>query len=38
MIAERYAECETMAALAPEFGVGEATIWRSFRGQEGTAG
>lgn len=38
MIAERYAECETMAALAPEFGVGEATIWRSLRGQEGTAG
>jgi hypothetical protein len=32
MIAERYAKGETMAALASEFGVGEATVWRVLRG------
>jgi transposase len=34
MIAERYAKGETMAALASEFGVGEATVWRALRGKE----
>jgi DNA invertase Pin-like site-specific DNA recombinase len=33
MIAERYAEGETMAALASEFGVGEATVWRALRAE-----
>jgi DNA invertase Pin-like site-specific DNA recombinase len=28
-IAERYANGETMAALAHEYGCGEATIWRA---------
>jgi DNA invertase Pin-like site-specific DNA recombinase len=32
MIAERYAKGETMAALAAEFRVGEATVWRALRG------
>jgi DNA invertase Pin-like site-specific DNA recombinase len=32
MIAERYAQGETMAALAKQFGVGEATVWRAVRG------
>jgi DNA invertase Pin-like site-specific DNA recombinase len=37
MIAERYAKGETMAALAEEFGVGEATVWRALHpGTEGT--
>ena len=36
MIAERYAQGETMAALASEFGVGEATVWRALRGREAT--
>jgi DNA invertase Pin-like site-specific DNA recombinase len=31
MIAERYAKGETMAALASEFGVGEAAVWRVLR-------
>jgi DNA-binding MurR/RpiR family transcriptional regulator len=31
VIAERYAKGETMAALASEFGVGEATVWRALR-------
>jgi len=31
MIAERYASGETMAALAREFSVGEATVWRALR-------
>jgi DNA invertase Pin-like site-specific DNA recombinase len=30
-LAERYASGETMAELAREYGVGEATIWRSLR-------
>jgi DNA invertase Pin-like site-specific DNA recombinase len=33
MIAERYARGETMAALAAEFGVGEATVWRALRSE-----
>ena len=33
MIAARYAKGETMATLASEFGVGEATVWRALRGQ-----
>jgi transcriptional regulator with XRE-family HTH domain len=33
VIAERYAKGETMAALASEFGVGEATVWRALRGE-----
>jgi len=33
MIAERYAKGETMAALASEFGVGEATVWRALRAE-----
>ena len=33
MIAERYAKGATMAALASEFGVGEATVWRALRGE-----
>ena len=33
LIAERYAKGETMAALASEFGVGEATVWRALRGE-----
>jgi hypothetical protein len=33
MIAERYASGETMAALASEFSVGEATVWRALRGR-----
>jgi DNA invertase Pin-like site-specific DNA recombinase len=35
MIAERYARGETMAALAADFGVGDATIWRALRGRAG---
>jgi len=31
IIAERYAQGETMAALAKQFGVGEATVWRAVR-------
>ena len=31
MIASRYASGETMAALAREFSVGEATVWRTLR-------
>src|SRR5262245_10508635 len=31
-IAERYAAGETMAALAREYGCGEATIWRALQG------
>ena len=31
MIAERYASGETMATLASEFSVGEATVWRALR-------
>jgi hypothetical protein len=31
MIAERYAKGETLAALASEFGVGEATVWRALK-------
>ncbi|WP_315742319.1 MULTISPECIES: recombinase family protein [unclassified Bradyrhizobium] len=31
-IAERYASGETMAALAQEYEVGEATIWRALQG------
>jgi DNA invertase Pin-like site-specific DNA recombinase len=38
MIAERYAKGETMAALASEFGVGEATVWRALRGQPAALG
>jgi transcriptional regulator with XRE-family HTH domain len=34
MLAERYAKGETMAALASEFGVGEATVWRALHGKE----
>lgn len=30
-IAQRYADGETMAALAAEYGVGEATIWRALQ-------
>ena len=30
-IAERYAAGETMAALAREYKVGEATVWRALR-------
>lgn len=33
IIAERYAAGNTMAALAAEFGVGEATVWRALRGE-----
>ena len=33
MIAARYAKGETMATLAAEFGVGEATVWRALRGE-----
>jgi DNA-directed RNA polymerase specialized sigma24 family protein len=33
IIVERYARGETMAALASEFGVGEATVWRALRGE-----
>jgi DNA invertase Pin-like site-specific DNA recombinase len=33
MIAERYARGETMAALASEFSVGEATVWRALRSE-----
>src|SRR6516164_8106599 len=33
MIAERYAQGETMAAHPVEIGVGEATAWRALRGQ-----
>src|SRR5262249_45121124 len=33
MIAERYANGETMAALAKEFEVSEPTIWRSLNGR-----
>src|SRR5215469_7785868 len=32
MIAERYAAGETAAALAQEFDVGEATVWRALNG------
>ncbi len=32
LIAERYAAGETMAALASEFEVGEATVWRALNG------
>jgi DNA invertase Pin-like site-specific DNA recombinase len=32
MIAERHAAGETMAALAREFDVGEATVWRALNG------
>ena len=32
MIAERYAGGETLAALAADFDVGEATVWRALRG------
>jgi DNA invertase Pin-like site-specific DNA recombinase len=32
MIAERYAAGETLAELAADFGVGEATVWRALRG------
>jgi DNA invertase Pin-like site-specific DNA recombinase len=32
MIAERYAAGETAAALAREFEVGEATVWRALNG------
>jgi DNA invertase Pin-like site-specific DNA recombinase len=35
IIAERYASGETMAALASEFSVGEATVWRALRSGEG---
>lgn len=31
LIAERYAKGTTMKALAHEFGVGEATVWRALR-------
>jgi uncharacterized protein (DUF433 family) len=31
-IAERYADGETMAALADDYNVGIATIWRALRG------
>jgi DNA invertase Pin-like site-specific DNA recombinase len=34
MIAERYSRGETMAALAREFEVGEATVWRALRSAE----
>jgi putative DNA-invertase from lambdoid prophage Rac len=34
LIAERYAKGETTAALASEFGVGEATVWRALHGKE----
>jgi DNA invertase Pin-like site-specific DNA recombinase len=37
MIAERYAQGETMAALAKDFGVSEPTVWRALRAQEGAA-
>jgi DNA invertase Pin-like site-specific DNA recombinase len=30
-IAERYAAGETMAALAREYKIGEATVWRALR-------
>ena len=33
LIAERYANDETMRELADEFGVGEATIWRALRAE-----
>jgi hypothetical protein len=33
LIAERYARGETMAALASEFSVGEATVWRALRSE-----
>ena len=36
MIAERYARGETMAALASEFSVGEATVWRALRSEPAT--
>jgi len=32
VIAERYANGETMRALATEYGVGEATVWRALHG------
>jgi hypothetical protein len=32
MIAKRYADGETAAALAREFDVGEAAIWRALNG------
>jgi hypothetical protein len=32
MIAERYAAGETAAALAREFEVGQATVWRALNG------
>ncbi len=32
IIAERYAAGETAAALAREFEVGEATVWRALNG------
>jgi DNA invertase Pin-like site-specific DNA recombinase len=31
-IAQRYSAGETMAELAREYGVGEATVWRALRG------
>jgi DNA invertase Pin-like site-specific DNA recombinase len=31
-IAERYANGETMAELAKDYGCGEATIWRTLQG------
>jgi DNA invertase Pin-like site-specific DNA recombinase len=34
-LAERYASGETMAELAREYGVGEATIWRALQPQAG---
>jgi DNA invertase Pin-like site-specific DNA recombinase len=37
MIAERYAAGETMAELAREFGVGEATIWRALHPEKNAA-
>jgi DNA invertase Pin-like site-specific DNA recombinase len=37
MIAERYAQGETMAALASAFSVGEATVWRALRGEPAQA-
>ena len=36
VIGERYAGGETMRALATEYGVGEATIWRALNGEGST--
>jgi DNA invertase Pin-like site-specific DNA recombinase len=33
-IAERYGKGETMRALAIQYGVGEATVWRALHGQD----